>query len=55
MVILSCLADGVKLPAIAIFKRKTMPKEKLPSVHYDVIVAVPEKRWVDKNTFHPWL
>jgi len=30
-VILSCLADKTKLPAVAIFKRKTMPKDKLPS------------------------
>jgi len=51
-VILSCLADGTKLPAMVIFKRKTMPKDKLPS---GVNVAVQEKRWVDKNLLQQWL
>ena len=27
-VVLSCLADGTKLPPMVVFKRKTMPKEK---------------------------
>ena len=51
-VILSCLADGMKLLAMVIFKRKTMPKDKLPS---GVIVAVQKKGWVDKNLFQQWL
>ena len=28
---LSCIADGVKLPPMVIFKRKTPPKDKFPS------------------------
>jgi len=30
MVILSCLADGMKLPVMVIFMGKSMPKYKLP-------------------------
>ena len=47
-VILSCLADGTKLKPAVVFKRKTMPKEKLPE---DIIVFVQEKGWVDESTF----
>jgi len=52
MVILSCLANGTKLQAMVIFKRKTMPKDKLPS---GVMVAIQEKGWVDKNLLQQWL
>ena len=51
-VILSCLADRMKLPGMVIFKRETMPKDKLPS---GVIVVVQEKGWVDKNLLQQWL
>jgi hypothetical protein len=30
-VVLSCCADGTKLPPFLIFKRKTLPKEKFPA------------------------
>ena len=36
-VILSCPADGTKLKPAMVFKRKKMPKEKLPK---DIIVLV---------------
>ncbi|WAQ99390.1 POGK-like protein [Mya arenaria] len=40
--ILSCLADGTKLKPAIIFKRKTIPKEKL---NKGVIVFTQEKAW----------
>ena len=45
-VVLSCLADGTKLKPAVVFKRKTMPKEKLPS---GIQVYVQEKGWVDET------
>ncbi|KAL1466297.1 hypothetical protein MTO96_026772, partial [Rhipicephalus appendiculatus] len=39
-VMLSCTADGRKLPPFIIFKRKTLPKEAFPR---DVVVRVNEK------------
>ena len=51
-VVLSCLADGTKLKPMCIFKRKTMPKEKLPS---GVLVCVHPKGWMDENLVKKWL
>ena len=51
-VVLSCLADGTKLRPLIVFKRKTMPKEKIPS---EVIVMVQQKGWVDENILLQWL
>ncbi|CAF90362.1 unnamed protein product [Tetraodon nigroviridis] len=51
-IILSCLADGIKLKPAVVFKRKTMPKEKLPK---DIIVFVQEKGWVDERVLFGWL
>ena len=51
-VILSCLANGTKLKLSVVFKRKTMPKEKLPE---DIIVFVQEKGWVDERVLFGWL
>ena len=41
-IILSCLANGTKLKLAVMFKRKTMPREKLPKV---TIVFVQEEGW----------
>ena len=35
-VVLSCLADGMKLPPMVVFKRKTMPKEKFPQAFWSM-------------------
>lgn len=39
--ILSCCANGTNLPPLFIFKRKTLPKNKIP---YGTFVDVPSKR-----------
>ena len=51
-VILSCMADGSKLKPVVVFKRKTMPKEKLPS---GLLVLVQEKGWVNEAVLMEWL
>ena len=51
-VILSCLADGTKLKQEVVFKRKKMPKEKLPK---NIIVFVQENGWVDEGVLFGWL
>ena len=51
-VILSCMADGTKLKPAVVFKRKTMPKEKLPC---ELLVMVQEKGWVDESILMEWL
>ena len=51
-VMLSCTADGRKLPPYVVFKRKTMPKEKLPN---GVIVRVHPKGWMNEELVDDWL
>ena len=51
-VVLACMADGNKLPPMIIFKRKTMPKEEIPS---GVIVHVHEKGWMDQGGMMLWI
>ncbi|KAM3915673.1 pogo transposable element with KRAB domain [Leptodactylus fuscus] len=51
-VVLSCCADGTKLPPMIIFKRKTMPKEVIPR---GVIVHVHEKGWMDEGGMKIWI
>ena len=51
-VVLACLADGTKLKPMVIFKRKTMPNDKCPSV---VLVKVQEKGWMNESLTHTWL
>ena len=40
-VVLACCADGTKLPPLAIFKRKTLPKDVIP---HGIYVHVHSKR-----------
>ena len=47
-IVLACCAEGTKLPPMTTFKRKTFPKEKIPS---GVNVHVHEKGW-RKIWFH---
>ncbi|XP_069593726.1 bromodomain testis-specific protein [Ranitomeya imitator] len=51
-VVLSCCADGTKLPPMLIFKRKNMPKEAIPR---GVVVHVHEKGWMDENGMRLWV
>ena len=47
MVVLSCCADGTKLPPILISKRKNMPEEAIPR---GVIVQfITKDEWMDEN------
>ena len=50
-VVLAGCADGTKLPPMVIFKRKTFPKEKIPS---GVIVHVHEKGWMNEEGMKIW-
>nr|AHN53440.1 DDE superfamily endonuclease [Nuttalliella namaqua] len=51
-VVLSCCADGTKLPPMLIFKRKTLPKEKIPR---GVVVHIHDKGWMDENGMRLWI
>ena len=51
-VMLGCMADGTKLPPYAVFKRKTMPKDKFPR---GVIVRVQEQGWFNDSIMDDWL
>ena len=51
-VVLSCLANGTKLKPMIIFKRKTMPKEDVPS---GVFVHVHQKGWMDEQGMLLWI
>ncbi|XP_078244344.1 uncharacterized protein LOC110070281 isoform X2 [Pogona vitticeps] len=50
--VLSCCADGTKLPPMLIFKSKTFPKEVIPP---GVVVHVHEKGWMDENGMRTWV
>jgi hypothetical protein len=51
-VVLTCMADGVKLKPMIIFKRKTMPKEKFPP---DVVIHCHPKGWMDEEGLKVWI
>lgn len=52
-VVLSCLADGSKLPPVIIFRRKTLPKNaNFPS---GVTVRAHQKGWMDETGTKDWL
>ncbi|KAG5263266.1 hypothetical protein AALO_G00262940 [Alosa alosa] len=52
IVVLSCQANGQKLPPMVIFKRKTLPKEKFPA---GVIIKANPKGWMDEEKMSEWL
>ena len=43
-VVLTCCADGTKLPPLLIFNRKTLPKDVIP---HGIYVHVHSKGWMD--------
>ena len=45
-VVLSCLADGIKLPATCIFKLKNISKEQFPQ---GINIRMNEKGWINEN------
>ncbi|KAG7172037.1 Pogo transposable element-like 81, partial [Homarus americanus] len=51
-VVLACCADGTKIPPLLIFKRKTLPKKKLPN---GIHVIVQPKGWMDGEGVKVWL
>ena len=51
-VVLTCMADGTKLPPMVIFKRKLMPKQKFPS---GIVLHVQEKGWMNDEGCIIWL
>lgn len=50
--VLSCTASGLKLPPMVIFKRLTMPKEKIPK---EIVVKVNKKGWMEESLMKEWL
>lgn len=51
-VVLSCAADGTKLPPMIIFKRKTIPKEHFPK---GIEVRAVEKGWMNEDLMISWI
>src|SRR6266542_3072444 len=51
-VVLRCMANGTKLPAVCIFKLKNIPKEKFPRGIY---IRVNEKEWVNEQEMLWWI
>ena len=50
--VLACTGSGEKLPPMLIFKRKTLPKEKLPK---GIVVRCNVKGWMDTEMMLDWL
>ncbi len=50
--VLACMANGVKVRPMVIFKRKTMPKEKITQKVY---VSVNQKGWMNEEEMGKWL
>jgi hypothetical protein len=51
-VILTCMADGTKLPAVCIFKLKNVPREAFPRGIY---IRVNEKGWCNEQEMLWWV
>ncbi|KAF4803482.1 pogo transposable element with KRAB domain-like protein [Turdus rufiventris] len=52
VVVLGISSNGQKLHPMAIFKRKTLPKDKFPK---GIKVAVNPKDWMDEQVMRTWL
>jgi len=50
--VLACCADGIKLPPLLIFKRKTLPKDVIP---HGIYVHIHSKGWIDGEGMKLWL
>ena len=51
-VVLTCMADGTKLPPIVIFKLKNIPRGNFPS---GVIVRANPTGWMNENEMLYWI
>ncbi|GFV73560.1 pogo transposable element with KRAB domain [Trichonephila clavipes] len=51
-VVLCCAANGLKLPPMLIFKRKTLPKENFPKC---VEIRANENGWMNEQIMLSWL
>jgi len=51
-VVLSCLADGTKLPSLIIFKFKNISRGNFPS---EVIIQANPTRWIKENEMLYWI
>ena len=51
-IVLAQMADGTKLKPMVIFKRKTMPKETIPT---GILVHVHPKGWMDEDGMCLWI
>jgi hypothetical protein len=51
-VVLACMADGSKLPAVCIFKLKNIPREKFP---HGIYIRANEKGWMNEREMLWWI
>ena len=51
-IVLSCMADGTKLPPIIIFKLVNIPREEFSD---DIIVCANPKGWMNENEMFWWV
>lgn len=49
--VLSCCADGTKLPPLLIFRRKLLPKDKIPR---GIFIHIHPKGWIDEEGVKIW-
>ena len=53
-VVLTCFADGTKLPPVVIFKRKNWPRIR-PPPPAGVVVWFQDKGWMDETRMRKWI